>query len=253
MLVDSVLVKRKFERSTKTYDDNAFAQRKIAFQLSLLIPDWYSANPSVVMEIGCGTGLLTRRLAAMFPRAAFCLNDINDKIEEILPQLFPRGNYIFLSGDAQLTEFPSNVSLVLSSSVIQWFDNLHIFSDKIYRSLANGGYAFISTFGRNNLKEVKSLTGEGLDYKPAKELKSLFAERFKVCRIFEDEIVINFATPIEVLKHLNRTGVNAGFATMATRSAIAAFCEQYKSLYSAEGGVKLTYNPIYLVLQKEKL
>ncbi|SEG46019.1 methyltransferase domain-containing protein [Paenibacillus sp. UNC499MF] len=72
-------IRRQFDRSASgLYDRNAGVQRFMAEQLARLIRDELIATPAAslaripagnlpVLEIGCGTGLLTERLAALLP------------------------------------------------------------------------------------------------------------------------------------------------------------------------------------------
>ncbi|MDR1896699.1 MAG: malonyl-ACP O-methyltransferase BioC [Prevotellaceae bacterium] len=250
--MNSSLVKRKFEKSMETYNENAYAQREIAEKLSNLVLSLYPHTPAAIFEIGCGTGLLTKKMINAFADAQFYVNDINDKANALISELFVNSRYLFIPGDAQLIRFPKNVDLLVSSSVIQWFDNLSGFGQKAYECLSNTGYMFLSTFGKKNLKEIRQITGAGLEYASPDELRSLFADDFEILNLSEEEIPVKFNSPVEILSHLRHTGVNAGCSgIMKTRSELNSFCNQYNQLFSNETTVILTYNPIYLALKKK--
>ncbi|MDR0560634.1 MAG: malonyl-ACP O-methyltransferase BioC [Prevotellaceae bacterium] len=250
----TVRIGRKFCKSMDTYDENAFAQKEIAGKLHSMILNFYSnPAPRTILELGCGTGLLTGKIAATFAGAKYYFNDINEKVEIPVRNLFPDNNCEFIAGDAQFVDYPENVNLIVSSSTIQWFSNLQIFGKKAAQALSPSAYMFLSTFGENNLKEIREITGTGLKYYSPNELESLFGEYFDVIHISEDEIKITFDSPEEILTHLKKTGVNANSTCMfKTRKELALFCDNYRNLFSHESKVQLTYNPIYIVLRKKK-
>ncbi|MDR3245360.1 MAG: malonyl-ACP O-methyltransferase BioC [Prevotellaceae bacterium] len=251
--MNNSLIKRKFGKSTDTYDENAYAQKEIVEKLVVLIKDFYPHIPANILEIGCGTGLLTRKILSVFEDAQYYLNDINEKAEPMMHNLFRKNNYIFIAGDAQLTDFPNGIDLLASASTIQWFDNLSAFAEKARQSLLDGGYMFLSTFGKNNLKEIREITGTGLEYLSTDNLKDLFSAGFEILHLSEDEIPVVFDSATEILSHLRSTGVNANCSgIMRTQSGLKSFCNKYDKMFSNENKVILTYHPIYLALKKRK-
>jgi malonyl-CoA O-methyltransferase len=251
--LNNSLIRRKFGKSIATYDHNAYAQKEIAGKLAALVLNLYPHRPSRILEIGCGTGLLTKEIIPVFADAQYFMNDINEKVERLMPSLFPENNYLFVAGDAQRIDFPDNIDLLLSSSTVQWFDNLHSFGQKAYRSLADDGYMFLSTFGGNNLKEIREITDTGLEYLPLESLREMFSHDFEILHLSEEEIPVVFNSATEILAHLRSTGVNANSSGIVkTRSGLKSFCDKYTKLFSAGTNVILTYNPIYLALKKRK-
>ena len=58
-MIDKSLVKKRFSKSLKTYDDNAIVQKQMAEKLVDFLP---KKEFNSVLEIGCATGLLTKQL-----------------------------------------------------------------------------------------------------------------------------------------------------------------------------------------------
>jgi malonyl-CoA O-methyltransferase len=250
--MNNKLIIRKFGKSIDTYDDNAYAQKEIANRLSRLIVEIYPDTPNTVLEIGCGTGLMTRNIRRLFPDAYFYLNDINERYRPLMRQLLSDNRFTFIAGDAQTIDFPRGIDLIVSSSTIQWFDGLNVFASRAYRAMATGGYMFLSTFGKNNLKEIRALTGTGLEYPSTDTLNKVFANGFETLYLDEDEIHVTFNSSSEILSHFRQTGVNANCSgIMRTLSGLKSFCTRYDNMFSDGSKVILTYNPVYLVLKKK--
>ena len=57
-------IRNRFSKASSTYDESAIAQRTIAHTLSEMLKDYLAHNasrfPRNGLEIGCGTGLLSR-------------------------------------------------------------------------------------------------------------------------------------------------------------------------------------------------
>jgi malonyl-ACP O-methyltransferase BioC len=245
-------IRCKFGKSVNTYDDSAYAQKEIAGKLAALIAALYPRIPKNILEIGCGTGLLTKNILTLFADAHYYLNDINEKVESLMPALFPANNFTFVGGDAQSIDFPDGIDLTVSSSTIQWLDKLHVFIRKAHQSLSPDGYMFLSTFGKNNLKEIRALTGTGLEYTSLASLRNIFSSDFEILHLSEEEIPVMFDSSTEILSHFRRTGVNANCSGIVrTQAGLRSFCNSYDKLFSDGTKVILTYNPIYLGLKKK--
>jgi malonyl-CoA O-methyltransferase len=250
--MNSNTIKCKFSKSIDTYDDSAYAQKEIAGKLAVLIAALYPHIPKTILEIGCGTGLLTKNILTLFADARYYLNDINEKVESLMPALFPVHNFTFVGGDAQSVDFPAGIDLIVSSSTLQWFDNLPVFIRKAHQSLSPDGYMFLSTFGKNNLKEIRELTGTGLEYTSLASLRDLFSDGFEILHLSEEEIPVTFGSSTEILSHFRRTGVNANCSGLVrTQARLRSFCNSYDKMFSDGTKVILTYNPIYLGLKKK--
>lgn len=75
--------------------------------------------------------------------------------------------------------------------------------------LKQKGYFAFTTFGRDNLKEVASVTGSGLHYRSLEELEEALRIHYEIVKAHEERICLTFGTPLEVLYHLKHTGVAA--------------------------------------------
>ena len=148
--------------------------------------------------------------------------------------------------------FDGKYDLIISSSTIQWFEDIESFLRKIEKNLSENGIIAISTFGLDNLKEIKTLTNRGLSYYSLERWISIISEIFEMITISQEFVPLFFETPIEVLKHLKKTGVNGLNENPLSPSQVVSFCENYKKQHMSENGLTLTYHPIYIIARKKR-
>lgn len=251
---DLNLLRLKFERSTPTYDAHAFAQKRVAERLATMVSGMLPDDcPRRVLEIGCGTGLLTRLLDARLRTGVYFLNDLNTRIETLLQSNPLRNEYRFLPGDAQQIDLPRNIDLAVSASTLQWFSDLPAFFRRIGQALAPGGYFLFSTFGPDNLREIAVLTRQGLAYPGAVQIEAWLDEEFERLASGEEAIKLTFDEPMDVLRHLKHTGVCGGFSSVWSKGRLKTFCDDYRARFSVPGGVSLTYHPVYFAARMPRL
>lgn len=74
-----------FNRGAPTYAEAAHLQARVAERLAEKL---LGISAETILEIGCGTGLLTEHLLKLFPRSDFLLTDISSSMLELLNKSF---------------------------------------------------------------------------------------------------------------------------------------------------------------------
>ena len=249
MSMDTALIRQRFSAASASYDAEAEAQQHIAARL------WALAAPHVtsgadVLEIGAGTGLLTRLILEAQPRS-LTVNDlyISPQVEGLAQQF--SGRVQCREGDAEHLEFGGPFDAVLSASTVQWFADISAFFARCAGVLPKGGLLAFSSFLPGNLQEVAELTGVGLSYARAAELQGQLAPHFDLLAMEQGDVTLHFASPRHVLLHLRHTGVTGIRSVVWGKNSYKDFVARYTARYGNEQGVRLTYRPVY-VLAKSK-
>ncbi len=250
---DKELVRRRFARNLGTYNTLADVQRRIAQRLAGRIAEYIKSPVERVVEIGAGTGFLTRTLLETIGGAGqWLINDLVPQSEQFLPR-DPR--ITFVAGDGEALELPAGVDLVASASAVQWFDDLPGFIARTASALSPRGVLALSTFGPENCREITATTGSGLEYYPLGQMaQELRRNGLDVIHLEEWTEQLWFARPIEVLHHLRRTGVNALSAEPWGPGRLGQFEQEYRARYwePERQGVSLTFHPmIYIATKKQ--
>lgn len=252
-MINKPLITRRFSRAIESYNREAVVQKQIAHRMSDMLNRYLPRPCNKVLEIGSGTGFLTRRLVDTFHPQELVLNDICGEMSACFTDLLGSGRATFLSGDAERLAFPKERDLIVSCSALQWFVSPELFFERCNALLNRQGYFAFSTFGKDNLKEITSVTGAGLTYRTLEELQQALNVRYEIVTSGEERICLTFDTPLQVLYHLKHTGVTAVRQQAWTKGDLQAFCEKYIRLFGKGDSVTLTYHPIYIIARKKNL
>lgn len=244
-IINSGRVAERFRKSFLTYDDNAVAQRAIASQLCEMIDMQYAES---TLEIGCGTGMLTRIYGKKMKIDTATFVDLCD-----LPDFAISSEECYIKADAEewLECLPqrNQYDCILSASTIQWFSNVGRFFYNCSLHLKEGGVLALSTFAPGNLCELDEFRPSPIHYLPAKTLEAELKRWFSEVTVTESEEVVKFSTPHEALKHLKLTGVTAS----ADKLSLTQLKRLMQRLSDDDTGYcKLTYRPIYIIAKNKK-
>lgn len=154
--LDRIAMRQAFANAAKSYDAAAVLQREVAGRL-LERFDYIKATPSVIVDIGAGTGEHTASLAKRFARSKVIGIDV---AEPMLKQLKKRSTWRrplrAVCADMQKLPLASNsVDLIFSNLALQWCESLEATFKEFNRVLRPGGFALFSTFGPDTLKELR--------------------------------------------------------------------------------------------------
>lgn len=255
MQTDKEIVKRRFGNKLSSYHQEARVQKQIASKLAGLFFEMHNASINRALEIGCGTGFLTKQILTKTTVNELFLNDISDKAivetEKVLTKL-NFTNYQSIIADAESTSFPKNIDVVFSSSCFHWFNELDKFFKNIHDILHDDGYLVFSSYGEDNFNEIKKTMHIGLTYHTLQKQINLLSPNFEILHAEEWREQVPFANPKEVLKHIKQTGVNALQKEFLGKEKLQTFIENYMRHFSnADMSVYLTYHPIIFIAKKK--
>jgi len=258
--INKALVARRFAKAGQSYVEHAVVQKQISAQLFKYLQTYCPQSLGSVLEIGCGSGNLTHLLQSHFQVEQLFLNDLYDDVEQHfsnfksplnLPFIKGRPKVDWLIGDIEQLVLPQCLDAVISSSALQWMTDLPALLQRIQVALNPHGYFGFSTFGPDNLTEIKQLTGQGLNYIGLESLKRLLEQQgFEILIIEQGLKQVYFDHPKSVLQHLKATGVTATAQSHRwTKQSLQQFYSDYQQFYD-EQGFSLTYHPIYVIARR---
>jgi malonyl-CoA O-methyltransferase len=242
-----------FRQAMATYNDHATVQRQVGSRLLALTDEFSEISYERVLEIGCCTGLLSRMLCLHKPVVTLFLNDL---VADFLPQVasgLPERHRPLVRpcfGDIETIPLPPDLSLIISSSSLQWMTDLPRLFQTLSRSLQAGGFLVFSLFGPGTLAEFRALTGIGLEYRRAEDLAAMLGQDFIVERALEERIPLLLPNPLALLHHLRATGAGGVRDYRWTKTGLKRFEQEYQARFSTDGGVVASFVALYFVVRK---
>ena len=250
MSPDKELVRDRFGRSLAEYDGEAAVQRGMAAGLVEEILSHGGDSFDSALEIGCGTGLLSREMVRRLRLRKIVANDL---VAECGPRVegavqLAGAAFSFHPGDIERLDLPpAAFDLVASNAVFHWLDDPAGLLERLADTLRAGGLLAFTTFGPDNLREVATVGKTGLRYRPIDEWAALVERRYRILHRRESREVLRFSSPRRVLEHLRRTGANGLERAGWTRGVLRTFEGEYRERCGKSGEVTLTYHPMFFV------
>jgi len=252
MFIEKEKIRTSFGKSWTTYNSHAIVQRKICRKLVESLQMQQVTGFGTLLEVGCGSGLLTAEvLRSLSPRRYF-VNDLVPSIENGIVQVFDHAEFQpwqFLEGDAEVIDFPTSLDGIVSTSTVQWFHDLPAFVEKANDALAPGGIFAFSTFGPENFREIRLTMNQGLSYHSLEKIREMVGDCFELLFVHDELEQLHFKHPVDVLRHMKYTGVNGTNNAYWSRKQLQEFEARFP--LNDRGEATLTYHPIMILAKKK--
>ena len=231
-----------FLRAQKSYKANTPIQAYMREHLLAMLVNKDSNNLSFpyIFEFGCGQCELTNMIAKNVSYKHYICNDIHKYDDIELPQYTQRIHFD-MCDIAQTSIYHKSFHLIASNACLQWLP-FNETMQHLHHMLHKNGILLIGTFGINNYKEIRDITGIGLPYPTSEHIKDSINCNFEFLAWHEECITLSFDNPLEVFRHLKQSGVNALQPCYIKKS----WLQKYEKYYNNE----LTYHIICFLAKK---
>lgn len=235
---DKKTIGRNFYKSRFIYEENALIQQKMAQKLVSFL----DASYDTILEIGCGTGTLIKRIYGSRTFKNYYAIDIIEENRDFLAGQFPKVQYSCFDMDNLKNFYPEqHFDLILSNAAIQWSINSELLIQTCMNRLSPNGTLALAFFGEKNFYEIKDIFGVGLTYLSQKKIDEI-CKNYEIVHSSQEIHELKFSDTISLLRHIKNTGVGGMSHTAIKKEQLKQYAEKYKNI--------LTYNPVYLVLKK---
>lgn len=249
----------RFDRASGTYEHVTPVQADMARRLAGLVP--VDSPPARVLELGCGTGHLTRALLRRLPASEFVVTDLAPGMLAACARGLDEldsGRVELRELDARAPRLDESFDLVASSAVVQWFPDLASHLRACRALLRPGGRYALSGFCRDNFPELEALlSGPPWDFPdppghPLAHAEALALEAgFEVVLREEDAVELVYPSALEFLRSIAQAGASRAprEGRPLTRALLRGLLEAYDARHAVPGGVKATWKPWFLLLR----
>lgn len=132
------------------YDSHATIQKQAAEKLARLLPNLTTPK---ILEIGCGTGFLTKLLFQKYPDGLFHITDLSPDMVDYCQSKYAHQTANYFQMDGENLHCDDDYDLIVSAMTFQWFTN----PLKSLQNLSKKGDVYYSALGKDNFKEWKNI------------------------------------------------------------------------------------------------
>ena len=200
-----------FGAAADHYDDHAAPQRAAAALLADLAQRQRPDGVRRILEVGCGTGLLTRHIQTRWPTAELVVTDLSpDMLAHTAKGGFVAGTFLTMDGEAPPFEGPW-FDLILSNLAFQWFDDLAEGIARLAGLLRPGGSLIFSTMGEGSFARWRQahaacgLTPGVPAYPSLADLRALL-DRYDDAFAFDEDYALSCRGAKGLIAHLKGIG-----------------------------------------------
>ncbi|MFC1709050.1 methyltransferase domain-containing protein [Candidatus Omnitrophota bacterium] len=266
MVASTVLLKEKFSKASKNYDEISVIQREVADKLY----DRIKLTDSVhnVLDVGIGTGYLSQRLKSEYPDLKvygidLAMGMLERSRQKILDALL-------VQSDAKhLTFKERSFDLVVSNLAYQWVRDLKQALQSVKSVLKDKGKIYFTIFSDNTLRELREVIFESsskdirmkqprsIGHLPNKSsleqvLKEVGFEHIKIGLETQKQYYANLLELLNWLKMIgaNRYWSDSLYGGLSARNFIDSIAKKYDERFKDKGKIFATFEVIYVELIK---
>ncbi|MEP4892228.1 MAG: methyltransferase domain-containing protein [Aliiglaciecola sp.] len=250
----------QFSQSAHRYDDVAQVQLDIGFDAIQQVPENKSGK---LLDVGCGTARLTRRLADKFQSltAVDLAAGMIAQAKKLNSSKDAKGYIDFHIADAEALPFADKTfDTVFSCMALQWCTPIQTSLDEIHRVLSEQGCAVLVLLSEGSMAELDQ-TWLKVDSVPRVNQFMPHSELVKAAKTSGFSVVGHQKTyttwhqsAISLLNSIRHIGANVvpetGNHSKLSRQSLAEFERIYRQDFALNGQLPLSYEVSFLVLSK---
>jgi malonyl-CoA O-methyltransferase len=220
--------------------------------------------PSRILEIGCGTGVLTERLADAFPSAKIDAVDISSAMTvEARSCLAGKKRINWIIEDARRLSEKTKYPLIVSNCALHWITPIEMIIAKLASLLGQGGRLAFAVMLRGTLAELNAARRRIAPARPPRvilptraDLRRAINKAGLTIQVENSETIRQEYSSMEkMLRQLHNQGLTGGNIpggkTLLTRSEIFRLIADYSRNYKGKSGVYASYRVFYCVAVKK--
>lgn len=246
----------RFSAAAATYHASATIQSSVAERLSTMLAGGEGADR--ILEIGCGTGLLTGRLCRLFPRARIdALDMAAGMVAQCRARLEGAAGLCYHVADVNKFRAEALYPLIVSSSALHWMEPMSAIMKSLAGMLAGQGRLVFALMVRGTLAELSAARRRAAPHKPPmRQLTTMSIVRAALAqaglRIEEEREETRrqiYTSAGDLLRRLHEQGLTGGPLARSglglNRADLRRLTLDYDSHYRADAGVYASYRVAY--------
>lgn len=253
-------IKTAFNKAALTYDENAVLQQEVGRRLLERLA-YFSITPKNALDLGMGTGFITKLLAEHYPMANLYGLDFAYSMLRTAgnKNLSSTKNINLICGDINKLPFANkSIDLIFSNFSMHWGENIRKIFQECYRVLKNDGLLIFSIPGPNTLYELKdalSIIDPNHDHVnnfiDMHDLGDMLVQnKFAHPVMDNDHFILTYSKVINILKDLKSVGAQVKLSHnyrrgLLSKDKITQLTAAYDKFKQPDNKYPLTYEVIF--------
>lgn len=169
-----------FGAAADRYDASASVQRDVAAHLAAMAARERLPRDAQILEIGCGTGLLTQEIRTRWPQVTLIATDLAPDMLAVADRRGAASQLLAMDGEEPAFE-GRWFDIILSSLAFQWFDDMGAALARLHALLRPGASLYFATMGAESFASWRAahercgLSAGIADYPTLAALQALLA------------------------------------------------------------------------------
>jgi malonyl-CoA O-methyltransferase len=256
-MFDKKNTRQHFENAADSYDAAAVLQLEIAKRMGERL-DFIKLQPKAVLDVGCGTGFITKDLLKRYPKSKVIALDLALNMTRKTKEL---GGWLrkpkLVCADAEhLPIKPESMDLIVSNLMIQWSNDLSKMFTGFHNVLKPNGLLLFSTFGPDTLKEMRESwssvddTPHTSSFVDMHEIGDALLKAGFINPVTDMELItMTYSNVRQLMKDIKEIGASNTDSERSKglmgKQKLKAFEEAYEQFKTADGLYPATWEVIY--------
>jgi len=246
----------RFGRAARTYHRSTPVQAAMAERLVDALPP--DLRPGSAMELGCGTGHLTRILVGRFPRVPILATDLSEAMLQTARENWDLPSLpAWLRLDARIPELGDrSFDLVASNALVQWFPDLREHFRGCRELSSAQGWLAVSGFCDDHFAELDGILARppfeyprGPGHSLLAVSEAILGTGWELSSLVAEEWPVSYPSAWSFLAQLRDSGANRPPPPGKNlgRSGLRQLLNGLDSQASGPEGLRITWKPWFLI------
>lgn len=248
-----------FGASASYYDSHAVVQKEVADRLIASLQPWRDIIPAgPIIELGCGTGFVTKGLVDLYSNREIQVTDLSEQMVDYCSQKFDdHENLTFRVQDAEDPPYSEpHYGMTVSGFSAQWFKDPAQTLGRWLQATKPGGLLLASFPGsesfpqwRGKCKEL-GLPYTGNEFPDVEEMVVKMAVGPAQVDYYEDTITQSFESAGDFFRELKKLGTSTQMEGRSlSPKELSLLIDHWDS--SSEGAVEVSYHLVFLAVKRD--